>query len=445
METSRNINIKKLDRINLNNLSQSFHEGIYSFSSDLSTLENNFPAAGIAGFLFINTDFDDKVCIQRITTMGRKFYFRTGNKEGSVFVWTDWDRYANIRDIPVKSLNDLEKDFITKEEFYPKDIGNLVTGTIDVEKEIDSTLQSLYKYYGKYNNESLYDICNLVNETPGIYNNKNKKFLLGYFIRDKDLEDNVRITEVNIPSKKAGLLQVFSSIYMSEVDQSISNSGIIDKGHIFRTFVFHEFETGDLFVTRTFMDRKPAIVDDRYYYNGKDRYTEDLVWDRYSYSKVRSYNLNKKSLDFLKIRNRQDSSIKLNGVNIVTSDYDNSRNEEYLKNLKNMSITPINKVISWNDDADSNIINDSSPIPYFSNTIRDNDFSIITSLSPTGTFFRYPKVWNSFIDPNNYQRSNNRHTNTYMVSPVWNTFNITYNVVKLTKDRFKSETIEKVD
>ena len=110
-----------------------------------------------------------------------------------------------------------------------------------------------------------------------------------------------------------------------------------------------------------------------------------------------------------------------------------------------MSITPINKVISWNDDPDSNIINDSSPIPYFSNTIRDNDFSIITSLSPTGTFFRYPKVWNSFIDPNNYQRSNNRHTNTYMVSPVWNTFNITYNVVKLTKDRFKSETIEKVD
>ena len=112
METSRNINVKKLENVNLNNMSNSYHEGIYSFSSDISTTSNNFPANGIAGFLFINTDFEDTVCIQRITTMGRKFYFRTGNKVGNIFIWSDWDRYASITDIPAKSVRDLEKDFV---------------------------------------------------------------------------------------------------------------------------------------------------------------------------------------------------------------------------------------------------------------------------------------------------------------------------------------------
>lgn len=449
MEMSRNISIKKLENVNLNNMSNSYHEGIYSFSSDISVTNNNFPANGIAGFLFINTDFDDTVCIQRITTMGRKFYFRTGNKIGSIFVWSDWDRYASIADIPAKSVRDLEKDFITKEEFYPKQgDSNFLSGNPNVyyvEQELDSVLQNIYKYYGTYTNESLYDIRDILNNTDGIYRNKDKIFAIGYFVRDKDLEEDVQLIDNAVPTRKAGLLQVFSSIYLSE-NQAISEADIIERGHIFRTFIFHEFETGDVLVTRTFMDTQPAIIKDRYYTELDDNPNRNLLkWDRYSYSKVRSYNLNREALDFLKIRNRQDFSIRLSGINTVTNDYDNNRNEEYLKKLDYRNITPINEIISWNDDTDANIITNDRPIPYFNNSITDKDFSIITSMSPTGTFFRYPKVGNEFIKASTYGRLHSDSNDSYIVTPVWNTFNITYNVLKITKDRFRSEVVEKVD
>lgn len=450
MEMSRNISIKKLENVNLNNMSNSYHEGIYSFSSDISVTNNNFPASGIAGFLFINTDFDDTVCIQRITTMGRKFYFRTGNRVGSIFVWSDWDRYASIADIPAKSVQAIEKDFITKEEFYPKQ-GDpaLVEGHPDyyyVEKELDSTLQSVYKYYGKYNNENLLDMKSMLNNTEGIYKDKDKIFAIGYFIRDKDLQDDVEINFNSVNSRKAGLLQVFSSIYFQDKDH-ISKERAGDVGQIHRTFIFHEFETGDILVSRTYLDVTRSVTADRYYSNYEDNPNIDsiLVWDRYSYSKVRSYNLNKSALDFLKIRNRQDYSIKLTGTNKITGDYDNTRNEEYLKNLDYDNITPINYTVSWNDDLDVNIISNNRPIPYFNNNITDKDFSIITSMSPTGTFFRYPKIGNDFIYSNTYNRHRYDSSNSYIVTPLWNTFNIAYNVKRLTKDRFKSEVVEKVD
>lgn len=450
MEMSRNISIKKLENVNLNNMSNSYHEGIYSFSSDISVTNNNFPASGIAGFLFINTDFDDTVCIQRITTMGRKFYFRTGNKVGSIFVWSDWDRYASIADIPAKSVKDLEKDFITKDEFYPKQGDpSLVEGKPDyyyVEKELDSTLQSIYKYYGKYTNENLLDMKNILNNTEGIYKDRNKIFAIGYFIRDKDLDENVVITYNTVNSRKAGLLQVFSSIYFQDKDH-ISEEREDDVGQIHRTFIFHEFETGDILVARTYLDVTRSVTADRYYsdYDYSPNEPSLLVWDRYSYSKVRSYNLNKSALDFLKIRNRQDYSIKLTGMNSITGDYDNTRNEEYLKNLDYSNITPINYTVSWNDDLDANIISNNRPIPYFNNNITDNDFSIITSMSPTGTYFKYPKVGNDFVPSSIYNRHRYDGSNSYMVTPIWNTFNIAYNVQRLTKDRFKSEVVEKVD
>ena len=453
MDNSRNMRVISLKSDeNLNNICKSFHEGIYSFSKDISNTINNYPGNGISGFLFINTDFDDKYCLQKITTMDQKFYYRTGVYTNGLFVWSPWDSYATLEDIPDSTSVRNEKNYISKEDLLPKRIDD--TSVLNPDLELSSILDKYYKYYGKYNGSDITQLANYINNLEGPYKDKNRKFIFGYFIKDE--EDTFNLSNRHrVPSGKAGLLQVFSSMFVP-ADKRYQEYPAISKDELqgnekyslFTTFIFTEFETGDIYVTRLFNSQYSAELPDRYVYSPTSRDDRPITWYKYSYSKVRSYNLNSKALDFLRLRNRQFEGTRFTDINSILGDYDNTRNEEYLKNRRYDLMTSFNKSISWNDDAGIAILNTDNGIPYFNNNIQDKDYTLITSLFPTGTVFKYPLIKNDFIYSNTYDRpvfKNNDWAFARYIMPVWNTFNLNYNIIKLTKDRFSTEEIEKED
>lgn len=446
--TMRVVSLKSTD--NLNTLCQSYHEGVYSFKKDVSLLVNNYPEAGASGFLFISTDFDDKYCLQKITTMNQKFFYRTGVYTNGLFVWSEWDSYASITDIPNSITSRNESKFVTKEEFYPK---RLETDSfIAPNLELSSILDEYYKFYGEYKGESLLELPNIINLLEGPYKDKNRRFFLGYMIKE---EDNYNGELNRVPTGKSGLLQIFSSMFLSghssNIDYPVINTNYpedISRSDVFTTFIFTEFDTGDIYITRTFNNDKKCFMIDRYGNTPNIYDDSNLTWTKYSYSKVRSYNLNVNALEFLKLRNRQFIGEQFTNINSIMGDYDNTRNEEYLKNKRNDLITSFNNNVSWNDDSNIALNNNPRGIPYFNNSVTDNDFSMITSLFPTGTSFKYPMIKNDFIQTEPFGRRGDDggiiYTGRYIM-PIWNSFNLNYNTLKLTKDRFSSEEIKKED
>lgn len=451
MDNSRSLKVTKLkSRDNLNLLCQSFHEGIYSFTKDVSSNLNNYPENSISGFLFINTDFDDKYCVQKITTMDNKFFYRTGEFSNGLFVWSSWDSYISLEDIPESEFAKNEKNYIKKEDFLPK-ISK--SSNINPEEELSSIMDEYYKYYGEYKGENLFELPSLINRLEGPYKEKNKKFIFGFFIKDD--EDNYNERDLNrVPTGKAGLLQVLSSLFKSgnkvnkeyPVIDTVFNEN--DQVDLFTTIIFTEFDTGDVYVTRIFNFSDRCVVNDRFANIDPDTSNSStLSWSKYSYSKVRSYNLNAKALEFLRLRNRQFQGSRFTDINSIIGDYDNTRNEEYLKNRRYDLSTLINDTTSWNNDSNIAINNNDRGIPYFNHNIEDKDFSIITSLFPTGTAFKYPMLKGDFINTAPYNRigyDGNNYAGRFIM-PVWNTFNLTYSTLKLTKDRFISEEITKED
>ena len=451
MDNSRNINIKSLTNSdNINSLCRSFHEGIYSFTKSVSSTMLNYPENSLSGFLIINTDFEDKYCVQKITTMAQKFYYRTGTDDNGIMVWSDWDSFATLSDIPETTFVKNEKKYINKEEFLPKENDN--TKEIYPDKELSSIMDEYYKYYGKYSGESIFELPKLINKQEGPYKDMNKKFIFGYFIKDED--DPYNNEPDRVPTGKAGLLQVFSSMFLSGnrsgnelpvIDTNVTtNSGISD---IYTTIIFTEFETGDLYITRIFNYNSMCDLYDRYDFRDiPNNEIPVLRWSKYSYSKVRSYNLNMSALKFLKLRNRQFEGFRFTDINSIIGDYDNTRNEEYLKNRSYKLMTPNTFSISWNDEPNIALSNNINGIPFFNNNITDKDYSLITSLFPNGTSFKYPMIKNEFINTLKYNRPgyyNNEQYYGRFIMPIWNTFNLTYNTIKLTKDRYMSEEIEK--
>ena len=444
--TMRVVSLKSTD--NLNTLCQSYHEGIYSFKKDVSLTINNYPEAGASGFLFISTDFDDKYCLQKITTMGQKFFYRTGVYTNGLFVWSDWDSYANVDDIPNSLTSGNENKFITKEEFLPKRLNT--TNDIHPNEELSSILDEYYKFYGEYKGENLLTLPDVINQIEGPYKDKNRYFFLGYMVKEEDVYNG----EPNrVPTGKSGLLQIFSSMFLSghlsNIDFPVINTNYPEDtnvSNVYTTFIFTEFDTGDIYITRSFNNNKACVMFDRYGGVVDSYNASNLIWTKYSYNKVRSYNLNMSALEFLKLRNRQFIGEQFTNTNSIIGDYDNTRNEEYLKNKRNDLITSFNNNISWNDDSNIALNNNPRGIPYFDNNINDNDFSIITSLFPTGTSFKYPMVKNDFIQTTPFDRRGFNGDTVYtgrFIMPVWNSFNINYNTLKLTKDRFSSEEIGK--
>ena len=443
--TMRVVSLKSTD--NLNTLCQSYHEGIYSFKKDISLLINNYPEAGASGFLFISTDFDDKYCLQKITTMSQKFFYRTGVYTNGLFVWSEWDSYASVSDIPNSLMSGNESKFITKEEFLPKMLD--MYSDINPNEELSSILDEYYKFYGEYKGENLLTLPNVINNLEGPYKDKNRRFFLGYMIKEED-EYNGEANRV--PTGKSGLLQIFSSMFLSDHSNkndypviNIDNLTDTSTSNVYTTFIFTEFDTGDIYVTRSFNNNKTCVMVDRYI---KTNEIDDsvLTWTKYSYDKVRSYNLNMNALEFLKLRNRQFVGEQFTNINSIIGDYDNTRNEEYLKNRRNDLLTSFNNNISWNDDSNIALNNNPRGIPYFNNNIKDNDFSIITSIFPTGTSFKYAMIKNDFIQTAPFDRRGVNGDLFYtgrFIMPVWNSFNVNYNTLKLTKDRFSSEEIGK--
>lgn len=282
MENSINIRITKYpENTSLNTFNKSFQEGIYSFNISDSRIEYNFPVANVTGFLSVNTDFDDKYCIQKITTLNKQFFFRTGRLENDVFVWDEWDQYASVADIPARSLNELNDEYVLKDSYYPKPVqwtgnktNNFAFDTFHrnedkIKDMVKGIANNTYKYYGKYNNEDLRFLMFKINESYEEYIGKENPFIFGYFIKEDSgntvneyipeiLKDaNIRPSKNFIPpTNNPGLLQIYSSMdYRSPTsDWDDNNSHNLKNSHIKKslsvTYVFHDFITGDLYVSK---------------------------------------------------------------------------------------------------------------------------------------------------------------------------------------------------
>lgn len=470
MDISRNLDIKELPEINLNDLCRSFHDGVYTFTPDKSKKNNNFPANNLAGFLFVNTDFDETLCIQKITTLGKKFYFRTGNKVNNIFEWSEWDKYATIADIPAKSLSELDDDFITKKEYFPKPNKNIYQREkgffenesnpgfantplfYNRESQLSGILQQVYKNYGELPEYIPIQSVPKYLDEHGFMKDRGKAFILGYFVRENDIIDDERNGVKNHwPTKKAGILQVFSSIsrrdasttFNTTLNEFLYQKSIPDNSRINSTLIFTEFETGKIYLTRISDWSVNAFVyspETRTYYGfpGDEYDSEKIIWDEFITDPKIIYDMNKSGLDLLKMK-----SI-LPPVNISFQNESNSindpRNNDFLKEYNYKEFGNITKVYSWSNDNRVNVVNNDEAIPYFYSGMTDKDYTLISSLFPNGCY----AYTTDKLAPDN--RTNiNDPKKRYLIYPVFNTFNFSYSTIKLTKNIYKNLEVEKVN
>lgn len=432
MDQISNIQIgRDITNVDLNTLNKSYHEGIYSFNKEDCILNNNYPAENMAGFLIIQTDFEDSLIIQKITTFDNSFYFRTGTKNNGIFTWSDWDQYASINDIPAGSVAELENKYVKKEEFYPKGnfpFVNEITHSLPINrlKELDNIVTEHFRFLGTYYDDYLTEITDkfpnvyINNEGLGEYSHRN--FLLGYWVK----EEATNFSEEELkarrqPSNKPGILHVYSSFNSTRVYNDFfgkitrSDFERYGMGNIQSAWIFFEFDTGNIYVTNTL---------NRVYFNPNEE--RDIstsipwVWSRYSFDATESYNLNKASgehslklediLDlsknlFVRERNRKFLSynfyhfdlLRRNQVdgNYIRAVWDNIGNTSSVRiTSQDTSITEdpeSHTVISWlypNGNA-YNVISDKF--------LRDYDrvAETLPNAATTGTRFAQP-IFNSF-------------------------------------------------
>lgn len=472
MDISRNLDIKKLPSVDLNDIHRSYHDGVYTFTKDKAKINKNFPANDIAGFLFVSTDFDDTLCVQKITTMGKNFYYRTGSKVSNVFEWSEWDRYASLEDIPAKSMEELDKDFITKEEYFPKirpaDSDIEMLGAYDLQMGNDywydskmqthGILQRVYKYYGELPEYIAPHYLPKHLHFHGFMKNKGKAFLLGYFVRDNYLLEDQKDGNSNLwPTKNPGLLQVFSSLGKRNKPNSVK---LIRKDPIYpgkdfdtatrinTTLIFHDFITGDIYLSRladwshdaTEMDPDIDVYNPNT--NTGEYAMTKLSWDKFNMDPKITYDRNKKGIDLLKFKSIL-APIKVSRLNVGSDEVNATRSIDYLNNRDYFHFSNLSKVYAWKDDSKLNIKNDTLGLPFFYSTMTDKDYTLISSMFFNGTFSQksnievLPRYGRTYV--------HNFNTTPYFTFPVFNTFNISYTTIKIAKNKYKNIDIEKVN
>ena len=472
MDLSRNLDIKKLPSVDLNDIHKSYHDGVYTFTKDKAKINKNFPANDIAGFLFVSTDFDETLCVQKITTMGKNFYYRTGTKVSNVFEWSEWDRYASLEDVPAKSIEELDKDFITKEEYFPKSTEGLdihMLGAYDFQTGKDywydaklqthGILQRVYKYYGELPEYIAPHKLPEYLHSHGFMKNRSKAFLLGYFIRENTLLEDQKDGQPNRwPTKNPGLLQVFSSLGKRQKPNSVQlmrkdpiypPSGDIDPAtRINTTLIFHDFITGDIYLSRIadWSHDATEMVPNRDVYNPSSNFDSysmsELQWDKFNMDPKITYDRNKKGIDLLKFKSIL-APIKVSGLNVGSNEVNATRSIDYLNNRDYLNFSNLSKVYSWKDESKLNIKNDTLGLPFFYSTMTDNDYTLISSMFFNGTFSQKSNI--EVQQKYNRIYVHNFQTTPYFTFPVFNTFNISYTTIKIAKNKYKNIDIEKVN
>ena len=472
MDISRNLDIKKLPSVDLNDIHKSYHDGVYTFTKDKAKINKNFPANDIAGFLFVSTDFDDTLCVQKITTMGKNFYYRTGSKVSNVFEWSEWDRYASLEDVPAKSMEELDKDFITKEEYFPKnrpaDSDIEMLGAYDFQMGNDywydakmqthGILQRVYKHYGELPEYIAPHYLPKHLHFNGFMKNKGKAFLLGYFIRENYLLEDQKDGNANLwPTKNPGLLQVFSSLGKRNKPNSVK---LIRKDPIYpgkdfdtttrinTTLIFHDFITGDLYLSRLAdwshdaTEMEPGIDVYNPNINTGEYAMSELKWDKFNMDPKITYDRNKKGIDLLKFKSIL-APIKVSGLNVGSNEVNATRSIDYLNNRDYFHFSNLSKVYAWKDDSKLNIKNDTLELPFFYSTMTDKDYTLISSMFFNGTFSQKSNI--EVLPRYNRTYVHNFSTTPYFTFPVFNTFNISYTTIKIAKNKYKNIDIEKVN
>lgn len=489
MDNVRPVTIIPLpDNTDINTLCKSYHENVYSFEQNQSQESLNYPASNIAGFLTVNTDFNDEFCVQKITTMDRKFFFRTGKKTGGVFIWGDWDRYASITDIPAKSIVDLQNTYVTKEEMYTK-VNNEKKNNFEIhikdfhdfpmvniygwdpDYEIDGYEQRTFKYYGTFKDEDLMKYAKLIHEKDTLGKGKGKGFILGYLIREEELPATVDLDAINQPSRNPGLLQIYSSII--SYDRLYRRTGGVNRLEdsniemtelmMTATLVFHDFITGDIYTTRIVEHTHPLIFPDPYYettamskkdidnifeenqWNSRKRTMNwyqghgpihKTKWTRYSYSSTRSYELNNKALNFLRAATPYYRTPYKPYTDLVD---DTGNDTKIKKGNDNDNVAAYTTVVAWNNNTAANIVLNNNGIPY-NNTLTEKDTSLINSLYFNG---HVPRLTNP-TNPENadaYKRGLTNFNFGYdppasMGYSLWNTFCFTYTTNRIKYSRY---------
>lgn len=458
MDNASSIGVFTLPNKNLNDLKYSHNEGIYSFNESQGQINNGFPANNIAGFLTISTDYDNTLCIQKITTLTREFYFRTGNKVNNIFTWTQWDRYATVADIPAGSVSELNDTYVTKEEYFPKQMeatpGSGTTIRVDGKKELDSILQKHFKYYGKLTDEDDFTmLAHKVNEIEP-YKDKNHGFLLGWFVRETDIDDSVQL--YNVPSRKAGVLQIFTNhhygddhgVYVNYYNQDTANMD----GFNYYSYIYTEFETGDVYTSWSKGEMPMSVgLAEALSIVGMNRQNVEyevptLIWDKFSYDSARSYQLNRKGFDFLMKRRHFYNTQPSPKIHTFTESSNTYRSDK----VETQGI--YSQTLSWKNNGSTN-----AGIPLES-VNSSADYSFISSLAAVGTNWKY-YYDNSNNIPNSKTFNGRKlsgwsrreldaiENDTYenaLEETIFNTFKFVYTKMKFTIDRFNEVEIEKM-
>ena len=443
MDMMSNISFgRDISKVNLNDLYKTHHEGIYTFEKSDSKLNKNYPVENTAGFIAINTNFDNTLCVQKITTFTQNSFFRTGTLVNNVWNWSTWDTYATMADIPSTAVDDLLKIYVYKEEYYPcKESPKINRANADtvfslvskVDDELDSISSNTYKFYGNIDeNTGIAKLMDSVNTKTKDGQKIHKNFLLGYWYKENTSPSTSVINGENLPTREPGILQAFSSIIPEgETKRNPLEPPQGIDGKVITTWVFTEFTTGDVYVTQSLngwyfdfaesdaLAPLPVVPGMR---------TREFNWSKYSFSDTRTYNLNKYNLEnriailravhpYLYVMPQQGTLLYSyrDGVNVVSNYFEEK--------------------VAWSDDLSVGMRNNPDGTPFNNSTIRsEKDFSIISHLRFNGTAYHdggmklsaYPNRQPfRFYGPDREKQTDN------LLMTLYNTFRYTYQVADI--------------
>ena len=390
---------RDLTDLHLDQLRSRAYEGVATFPATVCKLDKGYPLEGEAGILTIYSDDKDRVVFQQITFFTLRTYFRSGkyDTKTNLFSWGEWSYYLTIHDLQKDNRTfDLDDVYMTQDDFNSvsniPDNNNFLLkekGILEVPSVNKDTFDPkigfelfTYKYEG-----TLKDNTNLLTvKSVNTLNSNETDVVVGYYDRSNPIPNEIDLTTINAPSRRPGILEVFSQFL--EEEREVYN---ID---IEKTLIFTEYETGDIYVTHT--------VNNKYDDYSRTNPSPNLLWYKYSCDSSLTQSLNKKVIDFFD-RNKDENGNRLPWINPLW------KNDLFsIRGYKGTTPEDLNPLIGENISMVHSGLLSWEVIPQYSNTwiSKGNTLEIsapengwIAALVPAGTgYIKYSNNIGKYIN-----------------------------------------------
>lgn len=312
---------RDITNFHLDELRSRAYEGVATFPAKVCRKDKGYPLEGEAGILTIYSDEKDLIVFQQITFFTLRTYFRSGkyDKVSGLFIWKDWSYYLTIHDLQKDNQSfDLDDVYMTQEDYNTESnipgerlfeyhttngVKNIFHNTGN---NLDNFTPKLgfemftYKYEGELKDtDDLFNLKSLETLTG-----ESTNIIVGYYDRPYDIPDEVDLKSINTPTRKSGILEIYTQLYGNFSD---TNSYV----NVKKVLIYTEYTTGDIYVTAT----DGNVNNDFSRMMGRN----NVIWHKYSCDASLTQSLNKKVIDFFR-KEGNEKSFKLPWLNPLYKD-----------------------------------------------------------------------------------------------------------------------------